>query len=78
MQRFLEATEEQSSLWQVVRCRNRFDPEDQAAKDRGYRDILVNLRSVPAGIVTEVQFHIKDFFDRQHGGPYNKKYELIR
>jgi hypothetical protein len=78
MQRFLEATEKQSSPWQVVRCKNRFDSEDQAARDRGYRDILVNLRNASAGIVTEVQFHIKDFFDRQHGGPYHKKYELIR
>jgi hypothetical protein len=33
------AVEEQSSPWQVVRCKNRFDPEDQAAKGRGYRDI---------------------------------------
>jgi hypothetical protein len=75
---FLDATEEQSSPWQVVRCKNRFDPEDQAARDRGYRDLLVNLRNAPAGIVTEVQFHIKDFFDRQHGGPHHEKYELIR
>jgi hypothetical protein len=78
VRRFLDATEEQSSQWQVVRCKNRFDPEDQAARDRGYRDLLVNLRNAPAGIVTEVQFHIKDFFDRQHGGPHHKKYELIR
>jgi hypothetical protein len=78
VQRFLDATEEQSSQWQVVRCKNRFDPGDQAARDRGYRDLLVNLRNAPAGIVTEVQFHIQDFFDRQHKGSHHKKYELIR
>jgi hypothetical protein len=78
MQRFLEATEEQASQWQVVRCKNRFDPRDHAARDRGYRDVLVNLRSVPDGLVTEVQFHIEAFFNRQHEGPHHKKYELIR
>jgi hypothetical protein len=50
----------------------------EAARDRGYRDVLVNLHSVPDGLVTEVQFHIKAFFNRQHGGPHHKKYELIR
>jgi hypothetical protein len=78
MRRFLGAIEEQASQWQVVRCKNRFDPRDQAARERGYRDVLVNLRSVPYGLVTEVQFHIKAFFNRQHGGPHHKKYELIR
>jgi hypothetical protein len=58
VQHFLDAVK----VKEGVRYKNRFT-EGDASKSRGYRDLNMNLRHIPTGIVTEVQFHVRSFFD---------------
>jgi hypothetical protein len=65
-------------MWEVARYKNRFALAYDASNSRGYRDLNMNVRHIPTGIVTEVQFHIRSFFeyDKRTGG--HEKYELVR
>jgi hypothetical protein len=78
VQQFLNAVEADRQMWEVVRYKNRFVLAYDAPKSRGYRDLNMNVRHIPTGIVTEVQFHIRSFFeyDKRTGG--HEKYELVR
>jgi hypothetical protein len=76
--RFLNAVEgEHPRTWQVVRYRNRF-ALCVPSKSRGYRDLIMNVRHIPTGIVTEVEFHLRSFFDYDKKAGGRKKYEFVR
>jgi hypothetical protein len=78
VKRLLNAVEgEHPRTWQVVRYKNRFALGD-ASKSRGYRDLNMNVRYIPLGIVTEVQFHLRSFFDYDKKARGHKKYESVR
>jgi hypothetical protein len=78
VERFLNAVEgEHPRTWQVVRYKNRFTLGD-ASKSRGYRDLNMNVRHIPKGIVTEVQFHVRSFSDYDRKARGHKKYEFVR
>jgi hypothetical protein len=78
VERFLDAVEgEDPRTWQVVRYKNRFTLGD-ASKSRGYRDLNMNVRHIPTGIVTEVQFHVRSFFEYDTKARGHKKYEFVR
>jgi hypothetical protein len=38
----------------------------------------MNVRHIPTGIVTEVQFHVRSFFDYDKKAQGHKKYEFVR
>jgi hypothetical protein len=79
VQQFLNAVEEADrQMWEVARYKNRFARAYDALNSRGYRDLNMNVRHIPTGIVTEVQFHIRSFFeyDKRTGG--HEKYEIVR
>jgi hypothetical protein len=78
VERFLNAVEgEHPRTWQVVRYKNRFTLGD-ASKSRGYRDLNMNVRHIPTGIVTEVQFHVRSFFEYDKKARGHEKYEFVR
>jgi hypothetical protein len=72
-----DAVEAHSHVWQVLRYKNRM-AQSYAPTGRGYRDVNMNLRHIPTGIVTEVQLHIRSMFeyDKEAGG--QEMYEQIR
>jgi hypothetical protein len=78
VQCFLDGVEASEGMWQVVRYKNRFAPSYDATASRGYRDLNVNLRHLPMGIVTEVQFHIRSIFEYDKAADGHKAYERIR
>jgi hypothetical protein len=74
----LDTVNADPQAWQVLRYKNRFAPSYDATSSRGYRDLNVNIRHLPTGVVAEVQFHIRSLFeyDKQVGG--HKTYGQIR
>jgi hypothetical protein len=78
VQYFLDVVEANADVWKVVRYKNRFAPSYDAAASRGYRDLNLNLRHLPMGIVTEVQFHIRSIFEYGKENDGHKTYERIR
>jgi hypothetical protein len=78
VQHFLDAADEAyPRTWQVVRYKNRFMMGD-ASNSRGYRDLNMNVRHIPTGIVTEAQFHVRSFFEYDKKARGHKKYEFVR
>jgi hypothetical protein len=78
VQCFLDGVEANADVWKVVRYKNRFAPSYDATASRGYRDLNLNLRHLPMGIVTEVQFHIRSIFEYDKANDGHKTYESIR
>jgi hypothetical protein len=78
VQHFLDAADEAyPRTWQVVRYKNRF-MMGYASNTRGYRDLNMSVRHVPTGIVTEVQFCIRSFFEYDKKVRGHRKYEFVR
>jgi hypothetical protein len=75
---FLDVVEANADVWKVVRYKNRFAPSYDETASRGYRDLNLNLRHLPMGIVTEVQFHIRSIFEYDKANDGHKTYERIR
>jgi hypothetical protein len=70
--------EANAGVWKVVRYKNRFAPSYDATSSRGYRDLKLNPRHLPMGIVTEVQFHIRSIFEYGEANGGHEIYERIR
>jgi hypothetical protein len=75
---FLDAVEANADVWKVVRYKNRFARSYDATASRGYRDLNLNLRHLPMGIVTEVQFHIRSIFEYGEANGGHEFYEGMR
>jgi hypothetical protein len=75
---FLDVVEADADVWKAVRYKNRFAPSYDATASRGYRDLNLNLRHLPMGIVTEVQFHIQSIFEYGEANGGHEFYEGIR
>jgi len=68
---------------EVLRKKNRLDPDLSSLKSGGYRDLLMNIRFKdamgnpdPNGHIMELQLNLKSFVEQKHTG--HAIYKLIR